>query len=258
MSCFNNLFKLKKTDVKKLIKSMDKSVAVGKLNKTELLCQYFSLLGLTKEPPKRKNMWGKRHWNMYGDRPDMRPLTNQQQLANDLALEKYGYRTKKDFVPLEEDDTFYYEDKNFTPLEEDYIYANIDEDYVPPPKYKPKKEGKKRLTDEDYSLPALEEITGYFKSDYKKDKKYYDQIYYDLGFRPRNEKQKYDKYTPKLYKILAEGNYVEKDRKPSAGNMEKTLEVYLYESLSGNEKEKFGNFLRYKYGTTGKNPLPEF
>ena len=54
MSCFNNLFELQKKDLKKLIKSMDETIPVSKFNKKELLCLYFKILGLYREPIKKK------------------------------------------------------------------------------------------------------------------------------------------------------------------------------------------------------------
>jgi hypothetical protein len=247
MSCFNNLFELEKKDLKKLIKSMDETIPVSKFNKKELLCLYFKILGLYREPIKKKNMWGNRHWNMYGDRQQINPLTNQQQFENELALEKYGYKTKKDFPPLEED----------------FIFSNIDEDYIPPPKNKPHKSGyKKRKIDEEINFP-LEEIKEYTKTDYEADKRHFYSIYHAMGFRKANSegnKTNYDKYLPRLYEALVKKGYIKKGHKPNHKNMEKILEKCLYENTFHNmkaEREKFVNFLRYKYGTTEKNPLPE-
>jgi hypothetical protein len=225
MSCFDDLFAKSKKDLKILIKEMSKSkgqnIAVSRLNRQELLCMFFALSGyipLNKPEQKRKNMWGNRHWNMYGDRPEMRPLTNEQQYANDLALEKYGYKTQKDFIPLEED----------------YIYGNIDEDYVPPPKNKHRK---KQMSDE------IDEP--YFKSDYKKDKAHYNSFYDSLGYKIDG------KYKPKLYKALSDNGYIQKGEKPS--DIERVLEKFMYEKVlnsprDSKEKERFGNFLKYKYG----------
>ena len=60
MSCFDGLFKLKKGELNKLVKTIDKSIPVSKLKKADLLCLYFQLTNAipqsktTKSQPKPK------------------------------------------------------------------------------------------------------------------------------------------------------------------------------------------------------------
>lgn len=62
MSCFDNLFKLTKSELSKRINKMDKSIQVSKLKKIDLLCMYFQLSNVsqpkttktTKSQPKQE------------------------------------------------------------------------------------------------------------------------------------------------------------------------------------------------------------
>lgn len=50
MSCFDNVFTLKKGELGKLVKSLDKSIPVSKLKKADLLCMYFQLTNAIPQP----------------------------------------------------------------------------------------------------------------------------------------------------------------------------------------------------------------
>jgi|688.fasta_scaffold667199_3 hypothetical protein len=50
MSCFDGLFKLKKGELNKLVKDLDKSIPVSKLRKADLLCLYFQLTNTIPQP----------------------------------------------------------------------------------------------------------------------------------------------------------------------------------------------------------------
>jgi hypothetical protein len=55
MSCFDGLFKLKKGELNKLVKAIDKSIPVSKLRKADLLCMYIQLTNIMSQPKTTKS-----------------------------------------------------------------------------------------------------------------------------------------------------------------------------------------------------------
>jgi hypothetical protein len=55
MSCFDGLFKLKKGELNKLVKAIDKSIPVSKLRKSDLLCMYIQLTNIMSQPKTTKS-----------------------------------------------------------------------------------------------------------------------------------------------------------------------------------------------------------
>jgi translation initiation factor IF-2 len=55
MSCFDGLFKLKKGELNKLVKAIDKSIPVSKLRKADLLCMYLQLTNNMPQPKTTKS-----------------------------------------------------------------------------------------------------------------------------------------------------------------------------------------------------------
>lgn len=70
MSCFDNVFTLKKGELGKLVKSLDKSIPVSKLKKADLLCMYFQL---TNAIPQSKTTKSKSKTTKSQPKPQPKP-----------------------------------------------------------------------------------------------------------------------------------------------------------------------------------------
>jgi len=78
MSCFDGLFKLKKGELNKLVKAIDKSIPVSKLRKADLLCMYIQLTNAIPQPKITKSKSNTTKSQPKTTKPQPKPKKQQE------------------------------------------------------------------------------------------------------------------------------------------------------------------------------------
>jgi len=222
MSCFDGLLKLKKGEINKLIKNIDKSIPVSKYRKADLICMYLKLIGIIKQeletlpkpapvskPAPAPVSAPVSEPKPQKPKPAPKPETQAQALERQIAPKG---KTK----PIEE-------------LKNEILI-----------KFEP---NSKTLWDNrngvNYST----------SSNWEAIKKQYADLYYNYGYRlpmSKGNNSKYVRYTPKLYEEMRDAGYV--DRNTPAEEMTPNFEQFFADQMTIEQRKEYLKFMKIKYG----------